>query len=515
MIIVDDERIIRESLNKFIDWNSVGVEIVGLADNGSTAVDLILKIHPDIILSDISMPKLDGIEMTALLRQHNIDAEIIFISAYSSFDYAKRALQYGAFDYVLKPIDEAHLLQIIQRCVEKIKSTRINNQIRSQFVQKQQEELKVAVRHLLCSEEITQGDSDILLSNNITEKSCKYAISAGMWYHRGKPQDINAFEYLIKKFEFSNKIFCIPMAENLIVLICFDPAMDPNQLERNFYTYLQRIKRDQEQDGAALIVTMSMPYPFKEAFQYLYTQISISFVYDGFNTAQTIRCFSTLIRQSSSVQPEEVLTVATQMIKANRPEDVLNGIRTFFLQMTANGIIYDMSLLKLKCIDLIDVVIRQLSDYQIKGFLNQDSLTGKKNINSQRTVDKIYEVTRNIIINLTSCIREIHSKSTNHIVMLALEYVHQNYNKDISLTQLADQLYVSPNYLSKIFSAEVKQTFSHYLLEYRVEESKKLIMNPKNKIYEVAEMTGFSDVAHFSKSFKQIVGVSPHQYKNN
>jgi len=515
MIIVDDERIIRESLNKFIDWKSIDVEVVGIADNGSTAIDLILNLQPDIVLSDIAMPQLNGIEMAALLRSHNIDAQIIFISAYSSFEYAKSAIQYGAFDYILKPIDEVHLLETVRLCVEKIKTARIQSKMLSRFTQDQENKLQALLHHIICSEEVTKDDWDLLSSDNISEDDYLNVVGAGIWYHNGDPCTLSWFENLMNLMNFNYRLLCVRLSDNQQALICLDTSEISEKLEREFYIYLQKLKDENKQNGVDLTVTMSKAYPFKEAFHALYTEISLPLVYDGFDAGQSIRCFNIIERQGHPLSSDNITSIAKKLVKETEFDKVPEGIRAFFLQMVSNHIIYDLALLKLKCIELIDAVIQQLNDYRIKDFLNQDSLTGKKNINSQRSVDKVYEVTRNIILNLTSYLSELHSKSTNRIVMLALEFVHQNYNKDITLTQLAEQLYVSPNYLSKIFSNKVNQTFSHYLLEYRIEESKKFLLEPKYKIYEVAELTGFSDVAHFSKSFKQIVGVSPHQFKNN
>ena len=100
------------------------------------------------------------------------------------------------------------------------------------------------------------------------------------------------------------------------------------------------------------------------------------------------------------------------------------------------------------------------------------------------------------------------------LVRQTVRFIHEHYGESISLPDVAGKLYISPNYLSKIFSAEMKKTFSHYLLEYRIAMAKKLLRETYDKVYEIAERVGYTDVVHFSKVFKQLTGLSPNQYRN-
>jgi len=244
MMIVDDERIILESLETLIDWKSIGIKVVATADNGATAIDLAASFLPDIILSDISMPTMSGLEMLEVLREKEMRVEVIFITAYSKFEYAKQAIKYGAADYLLKPIDETQLLETVSRCADKIRET--------------------------TSKQIDDADADI------------------------------------------------------------------------------------------------------------------------------------------SHQPP-------------------------------------------------------------------------------RTGRLVYE---------------------------ALEYIHANYHKDITLSQVAGHLYITPTYLSKLFSTEVQVSFSNYLLSYRIKIAKELLRNTHQKIYEISEQVGYTDTAHFSKLFKRATSQTPNQYRN-
>lgn len=107
-----------------MDWQSMGVEVAGVAEDGQSGIKLIFEKKPDIVISDIKMPGMDGIEMLKAMRNANISSEVIFISAYSNFEYAQNAVKFGAFDYILKPVEEEVLVNTVIRCINKINKSR-------------------------------------------------------------------------------------------------------------------------------------------------------------------------------------------------------------------------------------------------------------------------------------------------------------------------------------------------------------------------------------------------------
>lgn len=375
MIIVDDEFIILESLKNLIDWQSSEIEIIGTADNGAAAIDLALRLNPDIILSDISMPAFSGLEMLETLRKKQVQVEVIFISAYSKFEYAREAIKYGAFDYVLKPIQEDLLLDTVKRCAKKIYSQR---------------------------------------------EQARSTSPAEEW---------------------------------------------TAQLNGGLSVYYDRIM-------------------------------------------DTTPCICGSLT--------EIQAKILEQIKSTDMDGIFDVLLDFFRLIAREDSIFDPDTVRLHCIELVDHIQRGLKDYQIQDYLNNSNkmLNIKKGIASCATLDGTFDVTKNLIVNFGNCVNEIQSHSTKRLINLAIDYIHENYYKDITLSQAAQHLYISPPYLSKIFSSEMQQTFSHYLLSYRIDIAKGLLRNTHYKIYEVAAQVGYNDIAHFSKSFKQLTGLSPNQYRN-
>ena len=123
VLIIDDERLIREGLKSYIDWSALNAEVVAICADGREGVQAIETHHPHIVLTDVSMPNMDGIALLKYVREKHIACEFILISSYSEFRYAQEALKLGAFDYILKPIEPDALYACVKRCVEKVEKT--------------------------------------------------------------------------------------------------------------------------------------------------------------------------------------------------------------------------------------------------------------------------------------------------------------------------------------------------------------------------------------------------------
>jgi AraC-like DNA-binding protein len=209
---------------------------------------------------------------------------------------------------------------------------------------------------------------------------------------------------------------------------------------------------------------------------------------------------------------DAVLLSIDRSIRNGKGEDMPELIYAFFQGFLEKGIFYDLDLTGLYCIELIDHVLREEEDYiNPEGF---NTIEIKKNITSCTSLEQVFAVTRDILKNFCLRIAESQAAGKTRFVRLTLKFIHEHYGEDIFLHQAAEQLYISPNYLSRIFSAEMGESFSRYLLNYRIEHGKKLLRETYDKVYEIAEKVGYTDVVHFSKVFKQVTGISPNQYRN-
>jgi YesN/AraC family two-component response regulator len=201
----------------------------------------------------------------------------------------------------------------------------------------------------------------------------------------------------------------------------------------------------------------------------------------------------------------------SRSIRENSTETIPELLYVFFEGFLEKELLYDLDLVELCCIELVDQVLEENADY-IKIIPRDTLLALKKNITACTTVHEVFDAACGVLMSF--CRNNEGIKSAGRLVRKTLAFIHEHYGENISLPQAAEALLISPNYLSRIFSFEMEETFSHYLLEYRIKQAKKLLKESNDKVYEVAEKTGYSDVIHFSKVFKKTTGLSPNQFRN-
>lgn len=499
MIIVDDEYLILDSLKTLVDWKSIGVEVAGTADNGAAALDLALKLRPDIILSDIAMPGFSGLEMLETLRRHDMRTEVIFITAYGKFEYAKEAIRYGVFDYILKPIDEALLLSSVSRCADKIRSRR----------GEPDQERRLNELLLQC-----------LLAGKVPDETVlEFPHAALVGIRHEKERSVSP-----RAGDFSAPWVSAPLraADDLtLFLLCFLelPAERPNT-ERPFVTrHLS--------DAGADIIAVSECTGLAACFERGYAQVSFALIGAEIHRNKTaapgrVPVFFADMRKSAAVFPgfESAVSALSRCVREGRAEAAEGLLYRFFLGFLETETLYDAGMVELYCVELLDHIIRENGDYinpaapETAAVSGHTMLSIRKKIASCPGLRETFDAVRAILHCLCGDIAATRTRSSLRLVRQTVRFIHEHYMEDISLPAIAGQFLISPNYLSRIFSAEMEEPFSQYLREYRLNMAKKLLRESYVKVYEIAAQVGYADVVQFSKVFKRFTGLSPNQYRN-
>ena len=501
MIIIDDEHIILDSLKTLINWNSIGVEVIGTADNGAAAIDLAIKQKPDIILSDISMPCFSGLEMLETLRRNNINTEVIFITAYGKFEYAQEAIRYGVFDYILKPIDEELLLSTVSRCAVKIRTV-----LGEQGTGEKQRLNDLILKCLLHGKAPDTTEWDLIKIKGPYPEKFSNAVVIG--FHHGEeaiPQPDPA--------DFHSSWISIPLraAEDLTLLMICPPV--------DFGIELSSLVNKWTRDYPNMVTAVSSTAGLKDCFERAYAQISFSLIDAEICRKKGPVFFTNLEKSGISSFPgfDSVCSLLSGSIREGKTEQIQKLLYNFFMGFLEKEILYDSALVELYCIELMDHVYKENEDYINLADTNEQIpviLDVKKKIAACSGLYQIFNTLCDIFLDLSRSINKDQTPSSMRLVRQCIRIIHEHYGTDISLSGAAKQLYISPNYLSRIFSAEMEKSFSRYLLEYRIAIARKLLRESNDKVYEVAARVGYEDVVHFSKIFKQITGLSPNRYRN-
>ena len=513
MIIADDERLIRESLHQLIEWEKYGVEVVATANNGKVALQQTLELMPDILLSDINMPEMSGVELIQALSEAHSPCKVIFLSAYSDFAYAQSAIRFGVYDYILKPIDEEQLIQTVLSCAQSILSAR-------QF------DKKIQSADLAESLLINNTLRDFLVNPSQISSAQRALLNRiGLNYDAGTIFNAMSIsmplkeleKYLPKAPEF--QLFFIDFAPDKTVIL-WKVEENEKYLHSGTLFNLQAYISPLCQYSNELLKNLSSPVSICigtphtiESVYKLYFECSFASLAPYFGIEDSIIVFDKIkrlcYRSSMPDKLPELLPVLTNGTAA----EIDKYLQQVFLYLLHTDNIYQLSKIQLHCIALLD----ELGKIHNPFSLSQDEwesdfmITLKVPITEAKSIAEIYQVMRQILLRLSGNTTE--SSSQNRLVRQTLHYIHQNY-ANASLQQAAAQIYVSSTYLSRIFANEMNESFSRYLLRCRIQKAKELMQDPKLKLYEIAMSVGYADISHFSKAFKQIEGCSPQNYRN-
>jgi two-component system, response regulator YesN len=416
MLLVDDEYLVRKGINETINWEEHGIKIIAEAANGEEGLEMALQYIPDIILTDIRMPFMDGLEFMSKLTATGLNFNIIVLSGYEEFSYVRTAIQNGAADYLLKPIDNAQLLDTVIKVGKKLKEERSTKL----YFERLKDELSAIKKQFL--RELIIG------------------------VYKNKDEILEKLKFLEIPIEtFENYITSIRINEYNLVL---------QQLSKEELT------------------------KFKEQIIYSISQLLL--LHSKF--------MGVVIEKD-----EEEWVIVIHMLNSN--DDIIE-------------------LIKSRCIELIDRIKKEFSQTISIGI--SDVCNNIEDINI--AYKEAYTASFFKLLPGSSSVGYIKEKDVVGIrqeIRETLKYIRNNYSKEITIEMAAKELYISASYLMHIFKDEIGKTFNECLTEYRIEAAKGLLMDSKNKIYEVCEKVGYGDVKYFSQVFKKCTGMSPSEYMKN
>lgn len=518
LLIVDDEKLTREGLSESINWKGLGIDHVYEADDGLNGLELVKKYKPDIILTDIRMPRMNGIELAEKACELLPHSSLIFMSGYSDKEYLKAAIKLNAINYIEKPINPKEVEDAIARAT---------NNINQKHLLRESEDIR---KKELVSK-IVQGlnylNSDVSIAK----------------LHK----DLIGLDYKVKPTCYFNTLI-IKMIEsddlmNNFNLISIEKYIDDflkDKFKDNI-KYIQGIKQ-----GEYIIVHVF--YEFKSSLTFIKNTIidlsnklvsigdfficlgkrvtGLNKVYESYNTA-VITLQNAFFHNKNSLLvykendhdngitdlPDEIIERFELYLKNKDEEGVLGVLSELYtglkgnlkiISYTAKDFYYRM-FLKL---EEIEKVFHVTSESQDERHFVFDTV-----MNSQ-TLCELHSFLENSVKDLIKRTREV-AEDNIHIVYIK-EYISQNYmNSDLSIKSISDFIRLSPSYICTIFKNETKQTLNQYITSFRIEKAKDLLIDPRNKISDISLQVGYTDSNYFSKSFKKIVGLSPTEFREN
>jgi two-component system, response regulator YesN len=534
VLIVDDEFEIREGLRKRIPWNDYGIEEVFAADDGDTALEIALEKRPDLIVTDIKMSRVSGLDFLSSLQQiSDYTWKAVVISGYDDFELVKQAMQIGAMDYVLKPINTDELGQIVRKATDLILRERMDRhnqvQLKNQVqfaVPKLREELlreiieheydpyrETRISHRLQALKLDWMTQQPLLLMIVEVDDLK-AIANQRGYVNEKELVLFGIgnvvsQTLVEEFPYPFAMFSDSNQRWVAVLGC--RQLEQASLSKSLaQTCIRRINEFVKVKASIGISSTAKELKYiHEMFMESGYLLDQKVVYGG-NRLFTEHGseFEGERMELSLQETEEVL----DLVKYGTDEDITGSMNKFVEMVQTWGL----------C-DLKD--IQQQIFRWLMGIFRRAAAAGWPNRSWERNPISIWDEleqydnlqslraqTEQYLLSIAADFRKLAS-SPSQIVLEAEKIIRKRYSDNLSLQIVADEVHVTPVWLSKLFKKEKKKTFLEYLTDVRIMKAKEMLGDVKYKIYQISYQVGYKDPVHFTKLFKKQSGCTPKEYR--
>lgn len=498
LLIVDDELILRNGVKYLCNWEEYGLVVVGEASNGKEALELIPVLNPHIVIIDIVMPIMDGIDFTKAMNEKYPNIKVLILSSFSEFDYVREAFKYGAIDYLLKPkMTSEDLLNSLNNIAQKLSScaTGLNESQKN----------KLLLEQALFTASDDQEKVFIELEEGVKQSNFRL-MRASLQYLKyvGEEEFKKITEEVSSVLKTYSTIDLIKNNE-YIVLINY-----PFDKEDELFSYLSQIQDSRYDLFKEIKFIVSEPFneirTIKDCYDsvthlmgYLFYYNDKAFVKVADMHSESLEEFdgTLLLSYLSNFEMEKVkvyLFDYLNKVRFKRSYDEYSFKR--FIQSN----IYNM----------INTVRKLGFDV---GILNQNKMKLFKSIDKSMDYYEIKSLIQVFLNQIEDLVNTQSEKKNSIILDKVIDYVHNHYNEDLSLMEIAEQLHLNYYYLSSYFKNQTNENLTSYINNVRIQKAKQLLTDSNLTIAEVSKQVGFTDHNYFSKVFKKYTKMTPTSYR--
>ena len=530
VFLVEDEMVIRNGIVKSINWEKEGYRLVGEASDGELAYPMILKEKPDILLTDIKMPFMDGLELSRLVKQELPDTKILIFSGYDEFEYAKEAIRIGVTEYLLKPVSSEQLLEVMRRISKQIEQDREEREILRQYQEDMKENVERERQNFFSH--VIRGEVSI---GEAVKNGKKYGMDLSAGFYSiilfkifSTPEENIVSEHIWKICEkIETKVDEIPYAyyfqrgiDGWVFLLTAESKEQMEERQKNLCDCLAEIMKNERKVeyfggiGKPVERIRNLGQSFRDAeriFAERFTRQSNQFL-SGFEKMDVYKDDEFQIKDLGDVGKSREMI--EKFLNNGTKEELEEFMDTYFILMKEDKlqstlmrqyIIMDIYIVIMSFCEKIDAVNH---DYQ------QETEKLKSTIQNMNSVSEIRLYITYMLNQAIELRDSISKKRYADIIKAAEKMISEHYmSEEISLNSVADSVGMSPSYFSSVFSKESGKTFVEFLTETRMEKAKELLMCSALKTSEIGYEVGYKDPHYFSYIFKKTQGCSPKDYR--
>lgn len=509
VLLVDDERIILDGISRMVDWTVLDTTLIGTVRNGVEAFEFIRETRPDIVISDIRMPGMDGLALVEAV--HEVDPRIRFVllSGFGEFDYASRAMQYGVRHYLLKPTNEEKISQALRELVDELREE--GN--RETFVQTMRQELDRVMPHVkeqFLKEFVTNktyGTHDWNYYRSLFRLDSDYRVRLLLFQLEGDFE----FEHLFAIKNIAEELLDKPLLSTTIgdhvLIVLEDPGGESSELlferiyriRETFQTYYKMDATIALSEPDHIVTARSM---YKETLQCLNYRFYLG---EGSLITRKDTAVSQSARRNEFAFDEERLSMP---IRSGHREEAAAALTEFFAGLKEAQL--DIDVTKSYVIQQYVSLIRLCEPELMESYYRKIPL-----IVDMTTLQAIQSFLEGVVGELAERFYRHNTVKHGAIVRKVIAVIEEQLgNPELSLNWVAhEMLYMNADYLGKLFKKETGEKFSNYVMKARIQKAMELIALGDVKIFELAERLGFGDnPQYFSQVFKKYAGCTPSEY---
>ena len=533
VFLVEDEMVIRRGIKNSIDWEKEGYIFCGEASDGELAYPMIIKEKPDILITDIRMPFMDGLELCKLVKKELPNIKILILSGYDEFDYAKEAIRLGVTEYLLKPISAGKVLEALNGVSESIRREKEDKDL----VRKYMEEMRENTEHE------KQKFFEQMIAGNLsmadaleTGKKYEMNLSAGMYNlllfrftlgeeNRKSGELLGEAEYAIEKlterleyvFEFQRGV------EGWAFLLMADNEEQMSERVKELSKDLEEIMKNYSTIayfggiGQPVARLRELEESFREAERALAARFTMELnriiSVEDIRMAQNVDTLDD-IEITSFGEIEKTRTMLEKFLN-NGAEDEIDEFVDVYINELPEENLKSVLMRQYIIMDAYIVMMSFCEKFEgIEGEMQAQSEELKNSMKTIQTLEEIKNYIRMLLKKIIGVRDTISGRRYSDIIEIAKDQIRKTYMSDeISLNTIAAEVGMSPSYFSSIFSKEMGKTFVEYLTEIRMDRAKELLMCSSMKTSEIGYEVGYKDPHYFSYIFKKTQNCTPKEFR--
>lgn len=532
LMIVDDERLIVEGLAEMIEESDLPVKQIQTAGSALEALELHREQLFDLILTDIRMPRMDGLELFDKVKSIADDCKVIFLSGYSDFEYARTALKLGAFDYLLKPVEDEEVISCLEKAIAQLKQERTRIQSSDQIEKRLNESLPYAqgefLRHLLHRKpEVQYGALDkefgeLGIPFRSDRRVTGFAMSLDV-----EESALTFMDEVLLQFVLQNMInellggtchlICFTAGKGIVA--CIMQAKEMAEPADVFATLLTRLQEVQEIIGKAFKSVCSFALmnewldwsEWPEACNRLISGMKLQ-IEQGQIFVPSLQTQQTGQTVEGDGVPPEMIRLVMEAINLKDVPAFAASLDQLLEKVERAGSIPGNELTVL-FLSISSQLVHAAQHHRVTYVIDQESMDKMSNLSMHPNLTRLKDFLVGVLQEVVSEIQSQQRNPTEQVVEQVKHYIAIHVYENLSLDQLADKVHVNASYLSRIFRQYTREKLTSYVTRIKMEHARKLLLESDIRVQDVATKLGFDNANYFAKVFRKANGLSPHEFR--